>query len=43
VTNVAGREHHDAIFRMAADRPELWARYVMEVRGLNIPDDLCGA
>lgn len=40
VKNVAGREHHDAIFRMAADHPELWARYVMEARGLDIPDDL---
>lgn len=40
VKNVAGREHHDAIFRMAADHPKLWARYVMEARGLNIPDDL---
>lgn len=40
VKNVAGREHHDAIFRMAADHPELWARYVMEARGLAIPDDL---
>jgi hypothetical protein len=40
VKNVAGREHHDAIFRMAADHPELWARYVMEARGLDIPADL---
>ena len=40
VKNVAGREHHDATFRMAADHPELWARYVMEARGLEIPDEL---
>ncbi len=40
VKNVAGREHHDAIFRMAADHPELWARYIMEARGLDIPTDL---
>jgi hypothetical protein len=40
VENVAGREHHDAIFRLAADHPELWVRYVMEARGLDVPDDL---
>jgi len=42
VKNVAGREHHDAIFRLAADHPELWARYVMEARDLDIPEDLSG-
>lgn len=39
VKNVEGREHHDAVFRLADDHPELWARYVMEARGIDVPED----
>jgi hypothetical protein len=37
--NVEKREMHDAALRLVADHPDLWARYVMEARGLD-PDDL---
>jgi len=40
VRNVAGREYDDALFRLGAEHPELVAKYVMEARGLDAPDDL---
>ncbi len=40
VKNVEKREMHDAALRLVADHPELWARYVMDARGLDVPDDL---
>lgn len=40
--NIEKREMHDAALRLVADNPELWASYVMEARGLDVPDDLDG-
>lgn len=38
--DVQGREYDDALFRLGADHPELVAKYVMEARGIDVPEDL---
>ncbi|MFC4553491.1 MULTISPECIES: hypothetical protein [Halorussus] len=39
VKNAAKREIGDAVLRIAADRPELVAQYVLEARGLDVDRD----
>lgn len=40
VRNVEGRELDDAMVRLAADHPDLVAAYVMDARGIDVPDSL---
>jgi len=40
VRNVQGRELDDAMVRLAADHPELVAAYVMDARGVDLPEEL---
>lgn len=40
LSNIEKRELYDAALRLVGDHPELWAEYVLEGRGLDVPDDL---